>query len=83
MKSCAIIFALLSLALGCASGFFWWRSTANSPPTDMIASYIKDQAGFTPMDRWLGRAAENNRIAAVLTGLTAIAGAISSIFGAA
>jgi len=49
----------------------------------MIASYIKDQAGFTPMDRWLGRAAENNRIAAVLTGLTAIAGAISSIFGAA
>jgi hypothetical protein len=83
MKAASLFAAVISLILGIAAAYFWWRSTGKGPSFAFMGNFIQDRTGRTPLDRHQADVvAWNNKIAAILSGLTVLAGAISSVLGA-
>ena len=70
-----LILAILSAFAGCGSAFFWWRSAARAiPPLETYWDQMPDDAPFMVAIR---KTSADNRIAAALSGVTALLAGLS------
>ena len=71
----AFIFGVLSAVAGCGSAFFWWRSAVRVIPAPM--TYWDEMPEDAPFLVAFRKTSADNRIAAALSGATALLGALS------
>lgn len=73
------LLAVIAFVCGLAAAYFWFRSAAGKMPNvEVVGSYASTKGKPSPMEEWLKSTAKNNRIAAILSGISVAAGAISN-----
>ena len=76
MKTASLVSGVLALLFGIGAAYFWFRSTKEGPSFAFLRNFMRDDDGTTALDRHQAAAARDNRIASILSGLTAFFGGI-------
>ena len=83
MKIAAIAFAALSLIAGAIAAGLWWQSCRVAFPDPPAPGTMIRAPYFHALSKALNTVSKWNRYAAIITGIAALMGAISSVLGSA
>jgi hypothetical protein len=81
MKTCAVIFAVLSLIFAIAAAAYWWRSSRVAFPQAPQAKDLIRAAYLQEVSAALSTVSRLNAWASILTGVAAILGTVSAVLG--